>query len=360
MLLGNTLFINANHPEATGAAVISDRNYLMIKENSQSAQRIRIDIALKDIRSNWVSLIFKCNLVSNVDLQRISEIVSTEKITTIFLDNSMFGNFAASLRRQYPSIRIITFFHNVEQSYFRELIKVSKKLYHYFTLALVRRAEKQAICCSNFTITLNRRDADEIKHLYKRKVELILPTSFVDDYIRIERSNPPSIDDKLTLLFVGSYFPPNIFGIEWFIEKVIPLVKRNIVVFVVGNGFELHKPKNASKAVKFIGKVDRIQEFYNTADLVIAPIFHGSGMKTKVAEALMYNRPIIGTNESFEGYDVDINQIGFRCNTTAEFANAIESFQRDKLSGIRDVFLKNYTFEATLKKFTNFLKAGYE
>ncbi|SES03946.1 glycosyltransferase [Pedobacter rhizosphaerae] len=359
MLLGNTLFINANHPEATGAAVISDRNYLMIKENSQSAQRIRIDIALKDIRSNWISLFFKFNLVSNVDLERISEIVSSKEINTIFLDNSMFGNFAANLKTQYPSIRIITFFHNVEQSYFRELIKVSKKLYHYFTLALVRRAEKQAACYSNFTITLNRRDADEIKHLYNRQVELILPTSFVDDY-QIEQSNPPSTDDKLILLFVGSYFPPNIFGIEWFIEKVMPIVKRNIVVFVVGNGFELHKPKKATRAVNFIGKVDSIQQFYNKADLVIAPIFHGSGMKTKVAEALMYNRPIIGTNESFEGYDVNISQIGFRCNTPAEFANAIESFQRDKLSGIRDVFLKNYTFEATLEKFTNFLKAGYE
>ena len=42
-----------------------------------------------------------------------------------------------------------------------------------------------------------------------------------------------------------------------------------------------------------------------------SPIFYGSGMKTKVAEALMHGKRIIGTNNAFAGYDNDIKKIPF-------------------------------------------------
>ena len=42
------------------------------------------------------------------------------------------------------------------------------------------------------------------------------------------------------------------------------------------------------------------------AALVIAPIFDGSGMKTKVAEALMHGKHVVGTPEAFSGYAADI------------------------------------------------------
>ncbi len=39
-------------------------------------------------------------------------------------------------------------------------------------------------------------------------------------------------------------------------------------------------------------------------DYIISPIFVGGGMKVKTCEALMYGKNIIGTSESFEGYDI--------------------------------------------------------
>lgn len=38
---------------------------------------------------------------------------------------------------------------------------------------------------------------------------------------------------------------------------------------------------------------------------MVMPIFSGSGMKVKTAEALMYGKFLIGTKEAFEGYEID-------------------------------------------------------
>lgn len=51
-------------------------------------------------------------------------------------------------------------------------------------------------------------------------------------------------------------------------------------------------------------------EYIYNADFLIAPIFEGSGMKLKTAEALMYGKTVFGTTEAFEGYDVDYEQVG--------------------------------------------------
>ena len=51
--------------------------------------------------------------------------------------------------------------------------------------------------------------------------------------------------------------------------------------------------------------LDDLGEYYRNCDVVIAPIFEGSGMKTKTTEALMWGKYIIGTNESFCGFAID-------------------------------------------------------
>ena len=90
-------------------------------------------------------------------------------------------------------------------------------------------------------------------------------------------------------------------GIIWFAKNVAPFI--DIDIYVIGSGFEkIKKEVEISKNVKVIGKVESLDEWYKEASFVIAPIFSGSGMKTKVAEALMYGKMVVGTKEAFSGY----------------------------------------------------------
>ena len=55
--------------------------------------------------------------------------------------------------------------------------------------------------------------------------------------------------------------------------------------------------------VRLLGYLDRLADFYAEADLVVAPMLMGSGLKMKVGEALSYGRPVIGTEIGLEGFE---------------------------------------------------------
>ncbi|AOC95291.1 hypothetical protein BB050_02175 [Flavobacterium anhuiense] len=354
MFLGKTLLINTLNLESSGSSVISDRNYQLMERNSSQMFKYSISLTLKNIKQNIHSILFDFNLVNDFDLKDIIQQIKSNQIDTVFVDTSLLGNVAKEIKINFPNVYVIAFFHNVEYDYFKELIKVSKRFQHYFTLILIKKAEKQLIKFSDVIITLNQRDSDGINDLYGKRADLLLPTSFVDVYNEEKYMLNRNKTNVLKLLFVGSYFPPNIYAVDWFVNNVLKNIKREVEFYVVGNGFETHKFKQIDPRIKLIGRVTDLTSYYYMSDLVVAPIFHGSGMKTKVAEALMYNKPILGTKEAFEGYEIDSNCIGFESEEAVEHIEFIEEFKLTNFKNIRKIFLDNYSFEKINSNFYKF------
>jgi glycosyltransferase involved in cell wall biosynthesis len=84
-------------------------------------------------------------------------------------------------------------------------------------------------------------------------------------------------------------------------------------------------------------------------------------MKTKTAEAMMWGKAIIGTDEVFCGYEID-NVIGlYRCNTDLEMINKIQSIYNDNIANfnipIRELFLEKYSFKNTLQILNSFFNS---
>jgi hypothetical protein len=102
------------------------------------------------------------------------------------------------------------------------------------------------------------------------------------------------------------------------------------------------------------GYVDNIARYYINADAVIAPIFSGSGMKTKTIEAMSYGKTIFGTNEAFAGIECDYDKIGGLCNTAEEFIRCLaSSISRHPNSYTLQLFRTSYTdavFTSRLKQ----------
>jgi glycosyltransferase involved in cell wall biosynthesis len=161
-------------------------------------------------------------------------------------------------------------------------------------------------------------------------------------------------------LFVGGTFYANVQGIAWFIEHVA--VNSPIKTFVVGKGFESWKDlleRNGN--VQVIGSVDSLAPWYLGAHVVIAPIFDGSGMKTKVAEALMFGKRVVGTPEAFVGYEAVIARAGVVCESPAEFLAALENESKRPFIAIdpelRAIYEERHSFEAARDQLARILAA---
>ena len=62
--------------------------------------------------------------------------------------------------------------------------------------------------------------------------------------------------------------------------------------------------------------------FYN-AELYITPSFGGAGMKVKVAEAMSYDLPVLGTSQAFEGYVIQHGNNSYIADTIDAFEKSI-------------------------------------
>jgi glycosyltransferase involved in cell wall biosynthesis len=105
--------------------------------------------------------------------------------------------------------------------------------------------------------------------------------------------------------------------------------------------------------VEVIGSVPDLTPYINEADIMILPIFKGSGMKVKTCESLMFGKNILGTDEAFEGYDADYERIGGKCNTADDFIGKINDFiasPRPRFNTYsRQLYLERYS-ESTLSE----------
>ena len=284
------------------------------------------------------------------DILQIEDIIKKNPdIDAVFVMTSRWGLLAKRLKKMFPHIKLIFFFHNAEYVYSREEYRLNRTFKNFLYIYYFRHAEKMALHDSDFRFVLSRRDDLELKKIAPKVNNCILPMS-IEDAGKIDYK--PSTADVLQLLFVGSYFFANVEGLRWFAKNVMPRVNAGLTV--VGSGMEALKDELTAANIQVLGRVESLKSYYEAADVVVSPIFSGSGMKTKTAEAMMYGLPVMGTDEAFAGYDVERGQIGRECNTSREFIEAINFFaeNRELLAGFaqqsRVLFENNYSVEASL------------
>lgn len=244
---------------------------------------------------------------------------------TVWLDGSNLGRLALALRRERPTLRILTFFHNVEARFFLGALR--RKPYPRAAGVLVANfaAERCAVRNSDSIIALSPRDSNALRRLYGRPADNLLPIAVADPDGATTLLSRRVADDA-PLLFVGSAFYANLAGVVWFAHSVAPRV--SLCVQVVGHGMDRLRDELASVAtVSIVGAVDQLAPYYHAARVAIAPIFDGSGMKTKVAEALMFGKRVIGTSEAFSGYEDVAADAGWQCETPDNFVEAIKVAQ---------------------------------
>jgi len=277
----------------------------------------------------------------------------------VFIDRSIFGIIAKALKKEGFSGKIVTFFHNVEVVYYQTHIP-RYALYRPFLLRCSNRNDAYSMQYSDITIAINSRDSNELLRRYGKKTNAFVPVTFEDKH---PNETPVPIANPPTALFFGTYFPANAEGVLWFIENVLPYV--DIQLQIVGKGMkQLVRTIQAlslqqQSKIEIFSDIENIAPFIEQADFVISPIFKGSGMKVKTCETLMYGKIIMGSTESFEGYNVDFEKVGALANTKEEYIAAIQQipqkFNSRFNSYSRNYYLQNHTNEVAKKIFEKLL-----
>ena len=331
---------------SSGADVLNKRNIDFLQKLSNN----RVDI-IEPQRISRLQKLLSCRLdgyTKRVE-KRILNQLSQKRYTHVFLSQSLLGFVAKAVKRHYPNICIICCFHNIEKHFGREMLRVNgiRVLPFYFKACYSEKLI--AKYCDKF-LFLNKRDAQRMS--CSASIGCIIPIAYADTF------NPNKVissqlqkKETLEILFVGSDFFANIEGIRWFIKYVFPYISGHLTI--VGKGMDRYKGEFTSDRISVWGFVSNLEDFYYAADVVVMPIFSGSGMKTKTAEALMYGKNILGTKEAFEGYDMDSNCM-YGCQTAEMFIDTFRSMGNNITSfnpHSRNLYLEKYSEDATFDTF---------
>lgn len=273
--------------------------------------------------------------------------IARERVDAVFLNGSNLGRLAQSIKRTSPSTQVLTFCHNVERSFFRGALRRNPSIRAALVLAANTAAERLAVRFSDRLIALSERDSALFSSIYGRGATDILPMALEDTAPDQNDTTEPLPPAHPYLLFVGGGFYANRSGIRWFASHVA--ARSPLPTCVVGRGLDkLRDELEQSGNLRLIGSVDDLGPWYAGAVAALAPIFDGSGMKTKVAEALMHGKPVIGTAEAFSGYETpEARQAS--CETPDDFLRAIHDLKDVPPAfdpTLRLLFERHYSYEA--------------
>lgn len=102
--------------------------------------------------------------------------------------------------------------------------------------------------------------------------------------------------------FLGHGNDPNLFSIRAFAEAWAADWTPGLPELLVAGEICASLGGVRAPGVRLLGYVATLETFYDQVDLVVAPMLMGSGLKMKVAEALSFGVPVVGTALGFEGF----------------------------------------------------------
>lgn len=305
-------YISANLTlNSYGGATVGRTNYRIFKElfgeNSFAIAVnrnpidgvLRVQTSAGRVGTAVANLFGLCATLTSQGEREIYERVRRERPSIIWLDSSLFGRLIPRLRIEAPGVKIVCFFHNLEEDIVREKIAKGQWAY-YLALVATHANEQMSAKQADTVVMIQKSDAKLLLSRYGRPADHIFPVCVHDSYSEVVPPNPyPGIR---YVLFVGSDFPPNIEALEYLSRRIAPSLE-NTMVIAVGNGLEKYVAEFAHEKMIIEGFVPDLAAIYYHAVAVVAPIFSGGGMKVKIAEALMHNKVVIASDFAAIGYE---------------------------------------------------------
>jgi glycosyltransferase involved in cell wall biosynthesis len=224
---------------------------------------------------------------------------------------------------KYSDAKIIFRAHNVESDIWKGLAmqtnNIIKRWYINHLQKKLMDYERTVIKKMDSIIFISEIDANWFKETPIRKSTTIpfAINTINEDYSPKEKS----------IFHIGSMdWKANTEGVKWFLDKVFPLVieqKEDVDLHLAGRNMPKFFYNLANKNIVIDGEVEDAETYMKKNNLMIVPLWTGSGIRIKILEAMALGKTIISTYTGASGINYVNNKNILIANTAEEFAYQI-------------------------------------
>jgi glycosyltransferase involved in cell wall biosynthesis len=266
----------------------------------------------------------------------------------VVLNNSRLGYVASAVRKR--TRLLMTWYVNIEIDYIRH--KYRSKLLTQLDLAIFKLREAQCARLSDCSLFITQRDLRRHDEVYGPTRYAMLPIATPERTVTKKQSS------AVRLAFMGSFsYRPNLDAAEYLLNELLPRTSHRLLL--AGSD-----PPRA-----FVAQVeaqrDRIDFHPNFAtldgvlsdrDVFVSPLALGAGMKVKVSDSISMGIPILGSEETFVGYERLPHIDYLTCRSVDDYLARIEDLSNpERYAEItRDLYAswkEHYSMDASVKMF---------
>jgi polysaccharide biosynthesis protein PslH len=234
---------------------------------------------------------------------------------------------------RHVRVPTVLFEHNAEYLIWKRLCDAEKSPLKRALLEIewrkLRRAEADACAKAALTLAVSDNDRAALAEAAPRARIRAIPTGVDTSYFHPNGAR----QSAAKLVFTGSMdWYPNEDAILYFVEEILPLIRREIPeasLTVVGRNPTPKLRVAAGPAVHVTGTVDDVRPYVGEAAVYVVPLRLGGGTRIKIFEALAMGKAVVSTRIGAEGLPLIPGEHFLEADDAEGFARAVVALIRD-------------------------------
>ncbi len=317
-------------------------------KNSTNIELVYIDLKIRALPA-LANLFSKSSYHVNRFISKsfadvLENILKTESFDVIQLE-SLFITPYLPLIRKYTKALVVLRAHNIEHLIWQRLhngeMNLLKKWYLKHLAKTLKNYELKAINEVDGIVAITDKDAEFFKNYLSPDHVISIPFGLQPELLaRYVNANTDNITNDViaettnkTLFHLGSMnWLPNQEGIRWFIEQVWPQVhsQHNELTFhIAGREMPGWIRETRTEGVVVDGEVPDALNYMRRYQIMVVPLFSGSGIRIKIIEGMLAGCAIITTKIGAEGINCENGKHLLLAESKQEFISAINKLITD-------------------------------
>lgn len=142
----------------------------------------------------------------------------------------------------------------------------------------------------------------------------------------VPKTKLTGIPEKNLLSYVGNLnVAANVDTLHWIISDILPKIRHEVKFMVIGKCSDDIKKKYKDNAnVIFTGRVEDLVEYVRKSQIFLSPILYGTGIKTKILEAMSMGVPVVTNDVGAEGIAAQNGREFWVKNDSAAIAGQVD------------------------------------
>ncbi|MES2567038.1 MAG: glycosyltransferase family 4 protein [Bacteroidota bacterium] len=250
----------------------------------------------------------------------------------IQLEGIFMASYIPTIKR-FSKAKIVLRSHNVEHQIWERHLENEKnflkKIYLNIQNKRLKTFEINAFNKVDAIVTITDEDNKNVSEICPGKTVYTCLTGInLNNYKVVSFPKQPN-----TLFhFASMDWMPNIEAVDWFMNTVwkdLVAQRPDVQLILAGRGMPERFKKLESKNITIINDVKDSSEFYHHYDIMLVPLWSGSGLRIKLVEGLAYGKAIVTTSIGAEGIPYNKNKDLLIADSSNDFSKSIIALLTD-------------------------------